>query len=128
VTSKDLFRMSLLCIVLAGSTCQGSAGEVTLPEGSAPAPIVVQHFPDRLYAFVWRNWNLVEPARMAKLLGASEPNVLSMAASMGLPAAVPVPPEVRTRGYITILRRNWHLLPYEQLLERKVAHESETSA
>ncbi len=21
------------------------------------------------------------------------------------------------RGYVTIIRRNWHLLPYEQLLE-----------
>ena len=24
---------------------------------------------------------------------------------------------MKTRGYITLIRRNWHLLPYEQLLE-----------
>ena len=24
---------------------------------------------------------------------------------------------MKSRGYITIIRRNWHLLPYEQLLE-----------
>ena len=35
---------------------------------------------------------------------------------MGLPPAKVVP-EMRTRGYITLLRGNWHLLPYPQLLE-----------
>ena len=42
-----------------------------LPVGSAPAPIEAAWFPSRVHAFVWRNWNLVEPARLAKLLGAS---------------------------------------------------------
>jgi hypothetical protein len=36
---------------------------------------------------------------------------------MGLPSASAVPPEIKTRGYISIIRRNWHLLPYSQLLE-----------
>ena len=39
-----------------------------------------------------------------------------MAESMGLPPALPIPPEQKLRGYITLLRRNWHLLPYDQLL------------
>src|SRR5579884_4445528 len=30
-----------------------------LPVGSAPAPVALPHFPDRLHAFVWRNWPLV---------------------------------------------------------------------
>ena len=93
------------------------AAEAVLSEGTAPPPIAAPYFPDRVHAFVWRNWNLVEPIKMAKLLGTSEQNVAAMATSMGLPAAVPVPKEVKTRGYITILRRNWHLLPYEQLLQ-----------
>ena len=105
------------CVLFLSVAGRPLAAQTVLPEGSAPAPIVARYFPDRVHAFVWRNWNLAEPARMAKLLGTSEQNVVSMAASMGLPAAVPVPPEVKTRGYITILRRNWHLLPYEQLLE-----------
>ena len=40
-----------------------------------------------------------------------------MAESMGLPPAAEIPPEMKARGYITLIRRNWHLLPYDQLLE-----------
>ncbi len=36
---------------------------------------------------------------------------------MGLPPDATVPPEMTSRGYITLIRRNWHLLPYDQLLE-----------
>ena len=88
-----------------------------LPEGGAPPALGFPHFPDRQHAFVWRNWNLVEPARLAKVLRTSEANVAALAASMGLPPAAPVSPHWRTRGYITLVRRNWHLLPYDQLLE-----------
>jgi hypothetical protein len=35
---------------------------------------------------------------------------------MGLPADWRPPAEVMSRGYLTLVRRNWHLLPYEQLL------------
>jgi hypothetical protein len=86
-----------------------------LPEGNAPPAVSLPHFPDRQHAFVWRNWGLGEPAVLAKVLGTSEENVVALAASMGLrPRAVQR--EWRTRGYITLVRRNWHLLPYEQLL------------
>ena len=85
--------------------------------GDAPAPIVSRHFPDRVHEFVWRNWNAVEPAKLAKILGTSVENVTAMAESMGLPPAAAIPPEMKTRGYITLIRRNWHLLPYDQLLE-----------
>jgi len=30
-----------------------------LPRGSSPAALAFEHFPDRLHAFVWRNWELV---------------------------------------------------------------------
>ena len=36
---------------------------------------------------------------------------------MGLPPHRTPPAEYQQRGYITIIRRNWHLLPYEQLLQ-----------
>src|SRR5438094_807185 len=36
---------------------------------------------------------------------------------MGLPPEEAVPARYRSRLYLTIIRRNWHLLPYEQLLE-----------
>jgi len=70
-----------------------------------------------VHEFVWRNWDVVEPARLAKLLGASAAEVNAIAESMGLPPANDVPPEMKSRGYITLIRRNWHLLPYNQLLE-----------
>ena len=91
--------------------------ESILPTGSAPAPIDAPHFPDRVHAFVFRNWQAVEPARIAKVLGTSVANVQAIADSMGLPAPQPFVPRDAKRGYITVLRRNWHLLPYEQVLE-----------
>jgi len=36
---------------------------------------------------------------------------------MGLPPTATIPPEMKSRGYITLIRRNWHLLPYDQLLD-----------
>ena len=76
-----------------------------------------RHFPDRLHEFVWRNWNLVEPAKLAKVVSASAQDIMAIAESMGLPPAADIPEEQRSRGYITVIRRNWHLLPYDQLLE-----------
>jgi len=93
------------------------AGDAVLPEGSAPAAIVSRHFLDRVHEFVWRNWCAVEPAKLARVLGTTADNVNAVAVSMGLPPKPKVPPEMRTRGYVTLIRRNWHLLPYEQLLE-----------
>jgi hypothetical protein len=94
----------------------GAAGESILPEGDAPAALVSGHFPSRVHEFVWRNWGAVEPAKLAKILGASVQDVTAVAESMGLPANPVVAPELRERGYITLIRRNWHLLPYAQLL------------
>lgn len=75
------------------------------------------HFPDRLHEFVWRNWNAVAPAKLAKIVGATEQDIVALAVSMGLARAATIAPEQRERGYITLIRRNWHLLPYDQLLE-----------
>jgi len=101
---------------LALAPAIGSA-ETLLPEGSAPAPVVNGYFPDRLHEFVWRNWGAVEPAKLAKVVGASAADVSAIAESMGLPPDPAVPPRMLQRGYATLIRRNWHLLPYDQLLE-----------
>jgi hypothetical protein len=103
------------CILLAGGATLAQPS--VLPVGEAPAPIVSGHFPDRVHEFVWRNWNAVEPAKLASILGASVEQVKALAESMGLPPADSIPAEMRERGYVTLIRRNWHLLPYEQLLE-----------
>jgi len=106
--------VSIILVVLAGT---GFAAETILPKGDARASIVTRHFPDRVHEFVWRNWDAVEPAKLAKILGATMQEIRAVAESMGLPRAAPVASELRERGYITLIRRNWHLLPYEQLLE-----------
>jgi hypothetical protein len=93
---------------------QAAAAE--LPATTDRAPVGAPHFPDALHAVVWRNWQLVEPQRLAAVLGASREQIVEVAASMGLPKSSSPPPEMLQRGYITLLRRNWHLLPYEQLL------------
>ncbi|MEW4562282.1 hypothetical protein AB1K70_07135 [Bremerella sp. JC770] len=96
-----------------------------LPAVSDKAPVPVDHFPDRLHAVVWRNWGLVPVARLADVLQTSPENLTALATSMGLPPSVDVPPEMSTRGYITLVRRNWHLLPYEQLLNLLQIDEAE---
>jgi hypothetical protein len=87
-----------------------------LPVGSAPTPVALPHFPDREHAFVWRNWSLVPAARLARTLGASEAEVVGMGRAMGLPAPPVISEDQQRRSALTVIRRNWHLLPYDQLL------------
>lgn len=39
-----------------------------LPTGPTPDPVAAPHFPDRVHAFVWRNWQLVPADDMARVL------------------------------------------------------------
>jgi hypothetical protein len=88
-----------------------------LPVGNAPPPPPLPHFPDRVHAFVWRNWCLVPPDRMASVLGTTTPQVLLVGRAMGLSNPPRISGDQWRRSYITIIKRNWHLLPYGQLLE-----------
>ena len=88
-----------------------------LPGQSDQAAVGADHFPSRLHAFVWRNWGMVPASRLAEVIGTTEKNVRKIAVSMGLEAKPKVDPVwTSPRGYITLLRRNWHILPYEQIL------------
>lgn len=100
----------------AGRQADSFLSVVDLPKGSAPRPIAMPHFPDRLHAFVWRNWPLVPAERMAAAVGASKTEILRVGHSMGLPKPPRISRDQQRRSYITVLKRNWHLLPYEQLL------------
>lgn len=106
----------LVSSLLPGRTLMPSPKEEVLPVGSAPAPVSISHFPDRLHAFVWRNWSLVPTDRLARVVGARPEEVRALGAAMGLPPAQPIPANQWKRSYLTIIRRNWHLLPYDQLL------------
>jgi hypothetical protein len=88
-----------------------------LPMGGAPLPVAAPHFPDRLHAFVWRNWQLVPARRMAEVVGASRGDIVRLGQSMGLRGPRPIPASQQRRSALTVIRRNWHLLPYSQLLQ-----------
>ena len=83
----------------------------------APEPIPEPHFPDRLHLFVWRNWELANVDRMAKVLGTTPEKVLEIGASMGLPTKPHLTEDQLRRIYITVIRQNWHVLPDDQLME-----------
>jgi hypothetical protein len=87
-----------------------------LPVGFAPEPVALPHFPDRLHAYVWRNWQLVPTRRLAEVIGAKPEHILAVGKAMGLSDPAPISDEQQRRSHFTIIRRNWHLLPYEQLM------------
>ncbi|MCX6882734.1 MAG: twin-arginine translocation signal domain-containing protein [Verrucomicrobia bacterium] len=93
-----------------------SLSAADLPKGTAPQPVAIPHFSDRLQAFVWRNWTLVPVEKLASVVGAKREDIVQLGRAMGLPKPLPITRNQQRRSYITVLRRNWHLLPYEQLL------------
>lgn len=114
---REVSARVVLCAAVATCLMSLSVGAAeVLPTGSAPPAIEASHFPSRVHAFVWRNWEIVSLDRMALVLGTSPENVNAVGRSMGLPPHIQPPAAYQQRGYISIIRRNWHLLPYEQLL------------
>jgi len=89
----------------------------SLPVGFAPTPVAVPHFPDALHAVIWRNWDVVDVNRLAETLQGTVGQLTEIALAMGLPLQRRILPEEQRRNYMTIIRRNWHLLPYEQICE-----------
>ena len=74
------------------------------------------HFPTRHQAFIFRAYEYVPIEKIARILRTTVDTVRKAAEDMGLPDYAPGNIWLR-RGYITIIRRMWHILPYEQLLE-----------
>ena len=106
---RSIFVFLFLTIGILSAELPGSAG--------GPTAISFDHFPSRLHTFVWRNWAVVPEVRLAEVLKTSVENVRRIATSLGLPPQDKISPRWESpQGYITVLRRNWHLLPYEQLL------------
>jgi hypothetical protein len=104
----------------AGAAPAAEAGGLTaadLPKGSAPKPVLFPHFPDRLHAFVWRNWQLVPTRRMGEVVGASAGEIVQLGRSMGLAGPPRITVEQQRRSALSMIKRNWQLLPYEQLLQ-----------
>ena len=116
---NNIKQICFCCLLfLSGFITEKIFGQTnSLPVGAYPDAILVTHFPDRLHAFVWRNWNIVSLDAMSRTVGCKNSDILKIAASMGLPVYVPVDEFFKKRIYITVIRRNWHLLPYNQLLK-----------
>lgn len=84
---------------------------------AAPETACEPHFPSRLCQYVWRNWELANADRMAKVVRAGVEDVLALGASMGLPAKRTLTADQLRRLYITVIRQNWRLLPNRQIIE-----------
>ncbi len=88
-----------------------------LPHGNAAAAVDLPHFPARFQAVIFRNWNIVPVERIAAVLKTTVENILYHAEKMGLN----IPPDTSDiwlkRGYVSIIRTNWHLLNYEDLMK-----------
>ena len=89
--------MAIISLILITGT-NVTADEVVLLEGSAPLPIEAGHFPSRVHAFVWRNWESVDLDRMAEVLETSPENVARLGESMGLPKHQPISKLKKQRG------------------------------
>ena len=85
--------------------------------GSSPKPIELAHFPTRWQAFIWRNHEFVPESKMAEILHCSIQEIHDAAEELGLPSGNKISEEWLSRGYLTIIRNNWHILNYRQLLE-----------
>ena len=87
-----------------------------IPVGSQQKALDFPFFPARYLAVIWHNWNLVHPARVAEVLETTEANVVAAAEAMELIRDDSKLELFASRGYQTVIRTNWHLLDYEQML------------
>ncbi|MBQ9799725.1 MAG: hypothetical protein IJO40_07275 [Thermoguttaceae bacterium] len=115
--------------VLGDYECENSGNSETLALASEGAPLdlsplptgeeklaePIPHFPNRTAAFVWRNWNLATLEAMARTLETTPEKIAQIAELLGLPPYC-APTWEPDRVYITLTRRNWSILPYEQML------------
>ena len=111
------FRRSILPAIVSVIFCAVFSAPIfaaTLPAVSDLPPEPTPHFPNRLCAFVFRNWNAVEIEKMAEVLGTEPENIAATAKRLGLPD-YKKPTWNSGQLYITLVRRNWHLLPFEQI-------------
>ena len=73
------------------------------------------HFPAAYQCVIFRNWGLVPADRIARVLGTDMDMLRRCAGQLGLPEDAEASPDWLTKGYITIIHYNWHILTYEDL-------------
>lgn len=88
---------------------------IKLPPVSNLHGIKTPHFPDMYLAVIWRNWNKIDPVILAEILDTDIENVRQAAVLMGLDYEGRFDPIWTSRGYLSIIRNNWHLLEFDQI-------------
>ena len=86
-----------------------------LPDPGKEA-IPLSHFPNACYAFIFRAAEFFPAEKIDRILRVSEDKVTRATAEMGLGSVTPHK-DWNKKGTITVIRRLWHVLPYDQLLE-----------
>ena len=75
------------------------------------------NFPTLFQNFIFRNWESVTTEKMAQILGTDKSTIEALASEMGLRVPAKYNKNYKDRGFLTVVRNNWHLLPYEQILK-----------
>ncbi|MBP3391638.1 MAG: hypothetical protein J6L76_02485 [Clostridia bacterium] len=91
--------------------------ELLLPRKVKEPIATYPYFPTRHQLYIFRNWGMVTTKRIAQVLHTDVKTVEQAAGEMGLPVPNPYNATYESRGYITVIRNNWHVLPYEQIME-----------
>ncbi len=76
----------------------------------------LEHFPTAYQAFLFRASEFFTAETMAKTLCTTAENVRTSLAQMGLKETTDSDIWLK-KGYITIIKQMWHILPYSQLIE-----------
>lgn len=87
-----------------------------LPATSQRQPVLADYFPAPWQTVLWRNWGLVPIERIAAALQATTDQLRDAAGQLGLDPTKTAGPVWTSRGYLTIIRENWHLCTYKQIL------------
>lgn len=92
---------------------QESLSNVPLPE-IQQIKLPKNNFPTLWQSVLFRNYGYVAPDRLAKVLGCSKSTIQKEAKRLGL-EDIQYDKDWKEKGYITLIRNNWFLLPYDQL-------------
>jgi len=87
-------------------------------------PVSLPHFPTRECAFVFRALEFFSYDKIAEILETTPENIKELGADMGIYTDQKSNIWIE-KGYITIIRALWHLLPYEQILKLLETDEQE---
>lgn len=87
-----------------------------LPEIREGVSLDIPHFPTKFQAVIFRLWESVPAKKIAQVLKTDEKTVNELASEMGLPHQEDTR-MWQSRGYISILRHVWNILPYNQICD-----------